>query len=109
MNQKSSPVQMKWLVPAAIVIALVSVFLAPIAFAKIVNNTIDPLGNVTGNGRQIAVTGPIGCTPLETAYLRVTVTQRSTGAVAEGVHPRQLHRRLSTLGSAGINPGQRVL
>jgi hypothetical protein len=39
---------------------------------------------VTDNGRQILVTGPITCTAGERAQLRVTVTQRETGAMAEG-------------------------
>ncbi len=49
-------------------------------------NTIDPLAVVTDNGRQIIVTGPVavGCTAGQRDYVRVTVTQRSTGAVAEG-------------------------
>ena len=59
--------------------------LAPWTFARVALNTIDPLAIVTGNGRHITVTGPMGCTALETAYLRVTVTQRSTGAMAEGI------------------------
>ena len=47
-------------------------------------NTIDPIAIVTGNGRHIVVTGPIACDEAETAYVRVVVTQRATGAVAEG-------------------------
>jgi hypothetical protein len=72
------------LVSAAMVLTLVGVWLAPLAFAKVVQNTIDPLAIVADNGRQIMVTGPIGCTESQRADLRVTVTQRSTGAVAEG-------------------------
>ena len=74
----------KWLVSAAIVMAFVGVFVAPTAFARMTANTIDPVANVTDHGRHLIVTGPIGCTEGETAYLRVTVTQRATGAVAEG-------------------------
>ena len=47
-------------------------------------NTIDPVAIVTDHGRHIIVTGPIACTRGEKAYLEVTVTQRATGAVAEG-------------------------
>ena len=54
------------------------------AFAKLTLNTIDPAGIVTHQGRRIVVTGPLQCDRGETAWLRVTVTQRSTGAVAEG-------------------------
>src|ERR1043166_6494223 len=87
MNMQSNPTikqHRKGLVPAAVVMILVGVCLAPIAFARIALNTINPFATVTGNGRQLMVTGPLACTNGETAYLRVTVTQRTTGAVAEG-------------------------
>jgi hypothetical protein len=47
-------------------------------------NTIDPVAIVAGGGRHLIVTGPIECNQEERAELRVTVTQRETGAVAEG-------------------------
>lgn len=74
----------KCVVLAAIVTTLVGVFITPIAFARIVNNTIDPVAIVTDDGRHIIATGPIGCTETQRAFVRVTVTQPSTGAVAEG-------------------------
>ena len=51
---------------AAIVLALAGVFIARTAFARIILNAIDPVGIVAEKGRS------------------VTVTQRSTSAVAEG-------------------------
>jgi catalase (peroxidase I) len=39
---------------------------------------------VTDGGRHIVITGPLSCTAGERAFLRVTVTQRETGAIAEG-------------------------
>ena len=69
---------------AALVLTLVGVFSAAIAFAGVVLNTIDPDAVVTNTGRHIIVTGPLACTASEKAALRVTVTQRATGAVAEG-------------------------
>jgi hypothetical protein len=72
------------LVATAMVLALAGAGLAPLAFARVVFNTIDPVATVTDNGRQIVVTGPITCDGNQRADLRVTVTQRSTGAVAEG-------------------------
>ena len=57
---------------------------ASLAFAKIAVNTIDPVAVVAGAGRHLVVTGPIECTQGERVELRVTVTQRETGAVAEG-------------------------
>jgi hypothetical protein len=83
---------MKGLVSAAIVLTLVGVFIAPTAFARVSYNTIDPVAIVTDNGRHIIVTAPIACTESERAYLQVTVTQRSTGAVAEG------HARITCAG-----------
>ena len=74
----------QWLVPAALVLALAGVFVARPAFARLVLNTIDPVGIVADNGRHVTLTGPLAVTAGEQISLRVTVTQRSTGAVAEG-------------------------
>jgi hypothetical protein len=57
---------------------------APPTFAGVALNTIDPSALVTNNGRHIMVSGPIACTAGERVTLRVTVTQRTTGAVAHG-------------------------
>ena len=46
-------------------------------------NTVNSVLNVSQNGRHIQVTGPIACSRIQPVFLRVTVTQRSTGAVAE--------------------------
>ena len=75
---------LKYFVAAALVLTPVGVFIAHTAFARVVANTIDPVAIVTDKGRHLIVTGPISCTAGERAYLRVTVTQRPTGAVAEG-------------------------
>lgn len=72
------------LVSSAIVLMLAGLFLAPLAFARLAKNTIDGVAVVTDHGRHIIATGPITCTRGERAFLRVTVTQRATGAVAEG-------------------------
>jgi hypothetical protein len=74
-----------WLVSATVLVILAGVLVARTAFAKILGNTIDPVGIVADQGRQVTVTGPIAVTEGERTELRVTVTQRSTGAVAEGV------------------------
>ena len=74
----------QWLVPAAIVLALAGVFVARTAFARLVLNTIDPVGIVAHNGRHVTLTGPLAVTAGEQISMRVTVTQRTTGAVAEG-------------------------
>ena len=68
----------------AVALPLAAVLMAPPLSARIIPNTIDPIAKVADNGRRVIVTGPIGCTETQRADLRVTVTQRSTGAVAEG-------------------------
>ena len=75
---------MNCLMSAALGLIFVGVFLAPLAFAGVVLNTIDPVVIVADNGHHVIVTGPIACTQGEQAFLRVTVTQRTTGALAEG-------------------------
>ena len=74
-----------WLVSTTVLVILAGVFVARTAFARLVMNTIDPVGIVADKGRQVTVTGPIAVTAGERTEMRVTVTQRSTGAVAEGV------------------------
>jgi len=73
------------LVSTIVLVILASVFVARTAFAKLAANTINPIGIVADNGRKVMVTGPIAVTSDERTELRVTVTQRSTGAVAEGL------------------------
>ena len=72
------------LASVALGMAVVGVIGVPSAFARITANTIDPVAIAVDNGRDVIVTGPLSCTEGERAYLRVTVTQSSTGAVAEG-------------------------
>ncbi len=74
-----------WLVPVALLLVLASLFITRTVLAKIAFNTIDTVGIVTDKGRHVTVTGPIAVTEGERTELRVTVTQRSTGALAEGV------------------------
>lgn len=51
---------------------------------RITFNTIDPVATLQDHGRRITLHGPIACTRIEWVALRVTVTQRTTGAIAEG-------------------------
>ena len=69
---------------AAIAATFAFLILAPLSFAKVVINTIDSLATLADHGRLVIATGPISCTRGERVYLRVTITQRETGAVAEG-------------------------
>jgi hypothetical protein len=74
----------RWLLPAALIMALTGVFLARSAFAKVAFNTINPVAVLSEQGRHLTVTGPLAVTAGERVELRVTVTQRTTGAMAEG-------------------------
>ena len=84
MFTQSTKKHIRYLVAAAVALLLAAVFVGPVAFAKVVRNTIDPVAIVTDNGRHVIVTGPIECIEGQKGYLHVTVTQRTTGAVAEG-------------------------
>ena len=103
------------LVVTAMVLTLAGAWLAPLAFARIMKNTIDRVAIVTDNGRQIIVTGPIRCDKIQRGDLRVTVTQRSTGAVAEGrtvitcaVDEQQWELRASTQGKKTFEEGAAI-
>jgi hypothetical protein len=94
MSERPPRIALQCLVTAAVVLTMAGVVLVPMAFARIVRNTIDPVAIVADGGRLIVVTGPIECTPSERAHLRVTVTQRATGALAEG------HTRITCTGGS---------
>jgi len=51
---------------------------------SIQSNTIHPTATIGNGGKKVVVTGPISATEGAEINLRVTLTQRSTGAVAEG-------------------------
>jgi hypothetical protein len=62
------------------ILCLPLVGLAP----KLAANTVDQSATLMNDGARIVLTGPIRCTQEEWVDMRVTVTQRSTGATAEG-------------------------
>jgi hypothetical protein len=106
----------KWLAPVATALTIVGVYLAPLAFAKITLNTVDPLATVSHNGRHIRVTGPLSCDQTQPVSMRVTVTQRSTGAVAEGyttfigtIVSQQWTVHARTKGQKSFEPGPAVV
>lgn len=74
----------RWLVSAALLTALGCLFCFSDAMAGIQTNTIHPVGQISHRGRELDITGPITATAGETVHLKVTITQRSTGAIAEG-------------------------
>lgn len=51
---------------------------------KLAANTINPIATLDRTGCRISLSGPFTCTQVEWVAFRVTVTQRTTGAVAEG-------------------------
>ena len=56
----------------------------PVLLAKVVVNTIDPVLTMSADGRHVTVGGPITCSETQSLDLTVTVTQRTTGAIATG-------------------------
>jgi hypothetical protein len=85
MNLPLIKVRISRLVPVQLFLVFAGVFLAHTSFAKLSANTIDPVGIVSDNGRHVALTGPVSATLGDRIEMQVTVTQRSTGAVAEGI------------------------
>lgn len=76
----------KWLAPTAILLTLVGIFAARMAFAGIrLSNTMFPVAIMADHGRHVTVAGPLSSFAGDRIELQVRVTQRSTGAVAEGV------------------------
>ncbi|HZW11421.1 MAG TPA: hypothetical protein VFF69_16070 [Phycisphaerales bacterium] len=66
------------------VLILAALWLAPEALARLSANTIDTTATISDKGRHLVLTGPLTCDRVQWVDLRVTVTQRETGALAEG-------------------------
>ena len=99
-------------VGVVLVAVVTAVWLAPLAWAKISINTIDPTATLKANGRLITVTGPVATDTAQPVFMRVTVTQRSTGAMAEGyasftgtVLPQQWTVQARTIGAKSFDSG----
>ena len=73
-----------WRVMEAMLLILGGVLLAGTSFAKVVANTIDPVAVMSADGRSVVLTGPLACDQNQTGHLRVTLSQRTTGAIATG-------------------------
>jgi hypothetical protein len=67
-----------------VILAGAGIIIAPKVFARIAQNTIDTTATIADNGRLIIVTGPVRNDQVEWNDQHVTVTQRTTGAVADG-------------------------
>lgn len=100
---------------AALLLILTSLLVASVAFARVTRNTIDPIAVLTDGGRHLILTGPVGCTAGERLHTRLTLSQRSTGAIAEGRTldtctgaPQQWELSASIRGKARFEPGPAV-
>lgn len=98
--------------PIAVILSVVAILSGAVADARITRNTIDGTAKLTDNGRTIIVTGPIQCDQTQPTYMRVTVSQRSTGAVANGIanitctaDEQQWEVRITTQGNATFEEG----
>ena len=105
-------VRIPLLAPVHFLFLFAGVFLAHTSFARLSANTIDPVGLVSDDGRRVALTGPVTITAGDRTEMKVTVTQRSTGAVAEGImfftatgEPSQWALTAVTQGAAVFEPG----
>lgn len=86
-----------------------------LTFARVAYNTINPVATLTDDGRHVVLTGPVQCDAAQPADLRLTVTQRSTGAIAEGTGRidctpgvRQWEVRAATQGKARFAEGPAI-
>jgi hypothetical protein len=102
-----------WLAAGAMLLGVAGFLLVPLASARVVANTIDPVATLSDFGRQIDLTGPLACDQAQAVKLRVTLTQRTTGAIAEGyasVTGREAvqtwHVHAVAKGPASFAPGQ---
>ena len=100
------------IIAAALMFGVVAV---PLTRAKVILNTIDPVAVATEGGHHVVVTGPLTCTEGERAYLSLTLTQRTTGALAEGNAlitctgvEQQWSVDAAVHGKAGVTPGPAV-
>jgi len=79
-----SALSMNRVLAVVVVLAIAGTWVVREACARIAKNTIDRVAILTDNGRGVIVTGPIECSESQPIELEVTVTQRQTGAVAQG-------------------------
>ena len=64
--------------------AIIVLLLTQTTSAAMFRNTINPDVTMNANGRHLKVKGPIACDTGEILRIRITVTQASTGALAQG-------------------------
>jgi hypothetical protein len=104
----------KRLVPAVLILAAVFAVQAGLG-RRLAGNTINPIATLDSGGNRVALSGPFTCSQVEWVAFRVTVTQRTTGAIAEGYALRlgsttsqQWQVLATTRGDAAFEPGPAV-
>ena len=114
MSTKSTDRQMRRILAVA-ARGLAGILASALTFARIMINTINPVATLTDDGRHVVLTGPIRCDGDQPADLRLTVTQRATGAMAEGTGRiecttgvKQWEVRAATQGKARFAEGDAV-
>lgn len=111
MSKRNSTHQRFWLIVGLLSVSL-SFALIRVADGKLSANTIHSTAMVNGPGNLLLITGPITCSPGDFTVIRITITQRATGAIAEGyarltgTGTEQLWEiRARTLGPSRFQPG----
>lgn len=64
--------------------AMFALLTTQVTSAGMFRNTIDPDVTMNQNGRHLSIRGPIACDTGELLRIRITVTQATTGALAQG-------------------------
>lgn len=85
--------------------AILVLILAQTTSAAISRNTITPEAGISKAGRIISVTGPIECSDGDALKVRTTVTQASTGAIAEGYARLRCNGELQEWSARAFNFG----
>jgi hypothetical protein len=98
------------LLPILVGVAALAALLSGNALSTLTTNTIAP--TATMEGKRVLATGLVACTAGQRLELEITVTQRSTGALARGKKntrctgsTEQIPVRLKTRGKARFTPG----
>lgn len=98
-----------------ILFATLALLMTQTASAVMFRNTINPDVTMNQNGRHLLVRGPIACDEGELLRVRITVTQATTGALAQGYTSMQCEgedmdmewmARAVTYGAARFEPGE---
>ena len=105
------PQALKRLAPLALILCALTFAGAGLP-RKLAANTINPIATLAAGGTRINLSGPFSCTQVEWVAFRVTITQRTTGALAEGyalrlgsTTPQQWQVLATNRGGPAFEPG----